>query len=281
MTITLFHSGLELHVATLGAEMTSLSRGGHEFLWNAGPVWPRHAPVLFPIVGRLRDDTAFIQGRPYRLTQHGFARDMEFTIESQSASEVVLRLTHDDRTLERFPFRFELQIEYAVLKDDVTVRYAVANEDSSTMWFSIGGHPAFSCPPETGPYRLEFDHDEMAERYFLDQGLQSGRRERMLTRPLEITPSLFDLDALIFKNLHSKAVTLTTAAGQRILTLSFEGFPYLGVWSKPGAPFICLEPWFGVADARDAQIPFESKEGITALEPGQSFVCQYRIQVHR
>lgn len=281
MTITLSHSDLELRVATLGAEMTSLSCGGHDFLWNAGPAWPRHAPVLFPIVGRLKDDTAFIQGRPYRLTQHGFARDMEFTIENQSASEAVLRLTHTDQTLKQFPFRFVLQIEYSLWKDGITVRYVVTNEDSSVMWFSIGGHPAFACPPGNGPYRLEFDRDDTAERYFLDQGLQSGRRERMPTSPLEITPSLFDQDALIFKNLHSKAVTLTTAAGQRVLTLSFEGFPYFGVWSKPGAPFVCLEPWFGVADSQDAQVPFESKEGIMALETGRSFVCQYSIQIHR
>jgi galactose mutarotase-like enzyme len=164
------------------------------------------------------------------------------------------------------------------------IHYRVLNVDRQTIWFSIGGHPAFQYPqdPSGLDYWLEFNREETADRYFLENGVQSGLTERVLSssRVLKLTDGLFDQDALVFKNLNSSEVTLKRSSGEPVVSVSYEGFPYLGIWSKPGAPFVCIEPWFGIADRKGNPTPFEEKEGVILLAAGKSFDCEYSIRIH-
>lgn len=287
MKTTLRSPEITAVVDTQGAELVSLKRIGSDFeyLWQAGPAWARHAPVLFPIVGRLAGDSALIGGRPFSMTQHGFARDMNFDVERSSPEEAVFLVTYNDQTLARYPFRFELRIGYRTEGDAVLIKYRVTNADSKTMWFSIGAHPAFNCPADPNaplPFDLLFQCAETADRHYLKGGLQSGRTENVLSHSavLKLTPHLFENDALVFKGLRSSEITLRHPAGQPMVSVSFDGFPYLGLWSKPGAAFVCIEPWYGVADRENPPVPFEEKEGILSLAPARTFECEYSIRLH-
>lgn len=288
MDTKLSNAFLSAGIKHRGAELCSLRRAGSdtEYIWQGDPeYWARHAPVLFPIVGRLVDDRLNVSGDFYGMNQHGFARDLVFTRVELGADRAVFELTENESTLARYPFRFRLHVGYALQKDTLCVRYVVNNTDHRTLLFSIGGHPAFNCPIEPGEsfedYRLEFEKPEMADRHFLEGGLFSGETLSLLIgeQTLPLSPGLFERDAIVFKDLRSQHVTLRGPSPRRSVKLDFHGFPFLGIWTKPGASFVCLEPWCGLADHRDRRVDFSEKEGVLALETGKSFECHYEISV--
>lgn len=277
-------------IKSLGAELCSfkLKKDGTEYLWQADPgYWGRHAPVLFPIVGRLVDNEYNLDGKVYQLSQHGFARDMEFVLRESDDQHVVYQLLANETTLEKYPSKFELLIEYTLKGHELTVAYKVKNQDDKKMYFSIGAHPGFRCPLQSGEcfedYYLEFSKKETANKYKLEDGFISDQMEIVLNNEniIPLSYYLFKDDALVFKGLQSDAVTLKSHKSNKTVMMKFAGFPYHGIWSKPegGAPFICIEPWYGVADKIGGKKEFTEKEGIRVLKPGECFACHYSIMI--
>ena len=273
-----------------GAELTSLvtPANGLEYLWSANPaVWARHAPVLFPLVGRLPGDTYFHEGRRYQLPQHGFARDQEFAVVAHRPTELVFRLAHTEATRRMFPFAYELTITYTLRDARLLVRWDVRNPAADQpLLFSIGAHPAMRCPllPHEAfeDYYIEFDHPVTLERHLLQGGLLTGQTSPVMQQQTELPLSyaLFADDALVFKHYDFTALTLRSRKSAHFVRFQFDGFPYLGLWTKgPGAGFVCVEPWQGVASPVGEPGELGDKEGILTLAPGQVFSTAYSIEV--
>lgn len=278
--------GLNSH----GAELSSFVRkdlNNLEYIWPADAAfWNRHAPVLFPIVGRLPQDQYTHQGQTYSLSQHGFARDQEFELHSHSGTAVAFELRATEQSRRHYPFEFLLRITYRLAGPELTVGWEVENPGTGELLFSIGAHPAFRCPLVEGEtfedYEFAFDQPVTAERHLLEGGLLNGQTAPLLDnqQELPLTYALFAQDALVLKDFHFTHVTLRSRRSGRGVRVRFEGFPYLGLWTKgPGAPFVCMEPWHGIASSTTGSPELAEKEGILSLQPGQHFATSYSITV--
>ncbi|AMM51451.1 hypothetical protein TH61_10080 [Rufibacter sp. DG15C] len=278
-------------VKSHGAELCSFLKKSEnlEFIWQAdAQFWNRHAPVLFPIVGRLPQDQYLHQGQTYSLPQHGFARDQEFTVLSQTLDQLVYELRSSEQSLQVYPFQFALRIFYTLQDQTLEVKYQVQNLAEGEMLFSIGAHPAFNCPltPNTTfeDYYLEFSHPETLARYLLEDGtgLQNGQTEPVLDNMaiLPLRYSHYEKDALVFKNVRSEKIALKCDQHPHYVQMQFAGFPYLGIWTKrPGAPFLCLEPWHGIAGSAGSPLELSQKEGMVSLGSHQTFEAAYTIAI--
>ncbi|MFW6251923.1 MAG: aldose 1-epimerase family protein, partial [Halanaerobium sp.] len=250
---------LEVEVDTRGAQLQKiiLKKDNKNYLWHGdAKFWGRRAPVLFPIVGRLKKDKYQYRDQEYMMTQHGFARDKEFELVEEDENYLTYALEEDNNTLKIYPFKFRLQIKYTIESNSLAVTYRVVNQDPKDIFFSIGAHPAFYWPlnedEKKEDYYLEFEKEEKAARYLLENGLLSQQTELLLNnqKTLKLTPEIFKNDALVFKDLKSKKVALKSRKSEREVELEFNNFPYFGIWSQSAAaPFICLEPWQGIADS--------------------------------
>lgn len=279
----------KIEVDTAGAQLQSfiLKSDNKDYLWSGdAKYWKRKAPVLFPIVGRLKNNTYNYAGKEYEMSQHGFARDMEFELIEHSARALTYSLTATTETLQIYPFQFELLISYQLEKNKLKISYQVNNQDQKEMYFSIGAHPAFNWPlseDETkSDYVLEFEHSENAARYLLADGLLTGATKIMLvdSKTIKLKADLFENDALVFKNLKSEIITFRSKSTEREVKIEFAGFPYLGIWSQSReAPFICLEPWHGVADIQKSSGNLAEKAGIKSLAAGETFKTGYTISI--
>lgn len=276
----------ELHGAQLRRLKSKVK--AKDFLWHGdAKYWKRSAPILFPIVGRLKNDQYQFEGKKYSLSQHGFARDKDFELRENKKDSILFRLIHSQATLEVYPFKFELYIEYRLKKNKLEIEYRLKNIDQKAIYFSIGAHPAFYWPLDKNlskeDYILEFEKVENLKRYLLnDEGLLTGQSEEFLkeSKKIELKEELFKADALVFKNPKSESITLKSPLSNDELKLNFESFPYLGIWSKAeGAPFICIEPWYGIADSVDSTGDLKNKEGIIRLKSGKQFSCQHSIEI--
>lgn len=280
---------LRISIHPKGAELQSIFHKGHqtEYMWGGDPaIWGKHSPLLFPIVGTLKDNTYYYNGKPYQLSRHGFARDREFAVEQQTADAITFLLHSDEDSLKVFPFAFELRISYRLQGDTLTTTYAVTNPARTTLYFSVGGHPAFKVPLTADTtytdYYLEFDQAEKAPRWPISKdGLIERTPQALLdnTKKLPLTKELFAKDALVFKGLHSSSVTLRSDRNPRGLTMQFPGFPFLGIWAAPGADFVCIEPWCGIADSVDSNQQWTEKEGINTLEAGGRFERSWTLKL--
>ena len=258
-----------------GAELCSL-RGpdGAEVLWQAGPVWPRHAPVLFPIVGRLKDDTLRHAGRAYRMTQHGFARDRTFAWVERTPTLARLMLSDDAATREHYPFAFRLELAYELRGDSLTQTFTVANPGSEPLPASFGAHPAFAWPLRPGlakdAHAITFERDETAPIRQVAGGLLQPEpvANPVDGRTLRLREALFAADALIFDPPASRWVRYAAPGGPAI-TVAWDGMRELGIWSKP-ADFVCIEPWRGIASPADFDGEFADKPGLVIIPPGGS-----------
>lgn len=281
------NDALKVTLKSAGAEMTSINYRGIEYLWNGDKkYWGRHAPILFPIVGRLKDNKTVIEGKEYEMSQHGFARDCDFQLNLATSTMACYRLKYNEETLKKYPYRFELSITYEVIENSVKVTYQVKNKDDKTMFFSIGGHPAFRWPllesEEFEDYVIEFSEKETANRISVEDGYVYETKDLLLKDEdtISLSKKVFDVDTFIFHHLNSKSVTFKSKKSEKAVILHFEGFPYLGIWSrKDEAEFLCLEPWFGIADRKETNGIFEEKPGINRLEPKASFECSYKIEL--
>lgn len=252
-------------------------------LWHADPkFWARHAPVLFPIVGRLKDHKYEFEGKSYSLPQHGFARDSVFHLVQQTSNRLEFSLRSNEKTKENYPFDFEFRTAYQLDGNKLTQTFCVTNLGASEMLFSVGAHPAFAMPKPFQEYDLSFEKAELnLKQTTLKEGLLDQQQNLMLEndRILSLNHELFENDALVFEQLNSKSITLNHGK-EKMLTMEFEGFPHFGIWTKPGAPFICLEPWLGHADKVDASGKLSEKAGISSLDSGQSKSVGFSMTVH-
>ncbi|MBO5473116.1 MAG: aldose 1-epimerase family protein [Lachnospiraceae bacterium] len=280
---------ITIQADSLGAELKSLQDAstGREYLWNADPhYWKRTSPVLFPLVGGLKDGTYRLDGREYAMGQHGFARDMEFQLKSQEASELWFTLQSGEETLEKYPYPFVLEIGYELTGRTVIVKWRVKNPAAGQMYFSIGGHPAFLCPINEGTkqseYKLRFDAKDEVTVSCLEEGLLCEQKKRYPLREgiLPVTEQLFDGDALVIENHQAHSVSLVKPDGTAYLTVDFDA-PLFGIWSPPhkNAPFICIEPWYGRCDRADFAGSWKEREWIQVLEGGETFRADYRITI--
>ncbi|PHK95067.1 aldose epimerase [Pseudoroseomonas rhizosphaerae] len=269
--------GLSATILAHGAELASLRDAvGEEYLWQAGPEWRRHAPVLFPIVGRLAGDTLRHAGRAHRMTQHGFARDRRFEWVERGAAACRLRLTDDAETRAAFPFGFALELAYALAGGTLTVEATIANPaESGALPCAIGAHPAFRWPLVPGTareaHRLVFERPEPGPSHRLEGGLLGPAEPSPIQGgALRLSPALFARDALILPGVASRALRYEAPDGTA-LALRWEGYPDLGIWSKPeGADFLCIEPWHGMASPVGWDGEFAGKPGLLVLRPGES-----------
>jgi len=278
---------LSIDVKQMGAELTSLKYNGKEFLWEANEkYWRRSAPILFPIVGKLKDNTMYVEDNEYFMNQHGFARDSEFEEIYCSNNKVTYLLTYNEDTLRVYPYKFELYISYEIFENKVKVTYEVKNVDNKDIFFSIGGHPAFKWPlvenEKFEDYYIEFEENETQKFIKNDSGCLEYKDDLIIenTNRIDLDKSKFIIDTFVFKKLNSSEVSLKSKKSNAFVKLHFKGFPYLGIWSRTDdAPFICLEPWYGVADFINHDKNFKKKEGILQLKIGEKFSCNYIIEV--
>jgi galactose mutarotase-like enzyme len=282
---TLRGSAIEATIKTDGAELCSLRNAeGIELLWQAGPAWPRHSPVLFPILGRLKSDRLRHRGKTHPMTQHGFARDRRFEWVEQGTNSCKLVLTDDAATRTRYPFAFRLEVTYSVDNADLKVAFDITNTGDEMLPASIGAHPAFNWPLLPGltkeAYALTFSDDEPAPIRRLEGGLMRAKPEPSPVggKTLALSERLFDDDAIILDRLASTSVRYAADPGPSI-EMSWEGFPELGVWSKPGgAAFVCIEPWHGFASPSDFDGEFADKPGVMQIARGEKRRLGYRIR---
>ncbi len=274
--IGIVSDALDAAVAIRGAELCSLCNpAGEEFLWQAAPIWPRHAPNLFPIVGRLAGDTLRHRGETYRMPQHGFVRDRDFAVTIREASRCRLELADDAESRAIYPFAFRLAIDYAASGASLQIGYAVSNPGTETLPVSLGAHPGFAWPLRPGlekaAHRMVFDRDEPEDVRQLRDGLilPGGAPSPVRGRSLALTPSLFDADALIFAPVNSRTLRYEAPAGPS-LTVAWEGFSDLGIWSRRGGDFVCIEPWQGFASPAGFDGEFSEKPGLMHLAPGET-----------
>ena len=273
---TIENDKLRVHVRTKGAELTSVfdKINNIEHLWSGDPaIWGWHAPILFPVVGRCLDDQIEIDGRKYKMERHGFARISDFELVSQTVDSVTLVLRSSAATLEVYPSQFEFYISFELKDNSVHQTFEVINKGTDQMHFCIGAHPAFCVPFLPGEkyedYYIEFENDTELDRDHINQeGFFDGRRTQVLDgkiNRLPLTATMFDEDALIFKNLRSRQVTIRSDKHRHSLSVAFKHFKYLGLWAKPNAPYICIEPWQGCADTAGKHTNFAQKEGVLSL----------------
>lgn len=275
-------SQLVLKVNANGAELCSVKdiASGFEFIWQADPaVWARHAPVLFPVVGKLFENKIHIDGQVFNMNPHGFARDSNFELVELYADTIRFMLESDEETKKVYPYDFKFFVTHEVTDNRVTIGYTVLNTGSKTLFYSVGGHPGFNLPlKDLSKYLIRFDKPENLERTMLDHGNRNGLTENLGIglSELNLSNDLFINDAIIFQNLKSAQLSLVQHNSNFKIEMQYEGFPYLGIWAKyPNQEFICLEPWHGLADSVGFNGDISKKRGIIALAPleEKSFTC--------
>jgi galactose mutarotase-like enzyme len=285
--ITIENEQIRAHIASKGAELQSAVNklNGIDYMWSGNPAfWGKHSPVLFPIVGTLKQNRYYYSGQAYEMGRHGFAREMQFEANQTSADAVVFSINDTEQTRRQFPFSFRLEITYTLKGASLVVGYAVFNTGAGPLFFSIGGHPAFRVPIREGleydDYYLQFEKPETAGRWPISKdGLIETSSIPLLdkTNKLPLTKALFSKDALVLKQLGSCSVDLRSDKDAAGLSFSLKGFPFLGIWAAPGADFVCIEPWCGIADSVNAGQQLEEKEGIERLETGTTFERSWSI----
>ena len=268
------HSGLIATISEKGAELISLAnKNGKEFIWEGNPdFWGKHSPVLFPIVGTLKNNSYEYDGNSYTLSRHGFARDLTFSVIQKSKDSIAFSLSDNAQTLAVYPFHFELVITYTLDQDSLHIAYKVSNKNTVNLPFSIGAHPAFALSENFENYSLLFPKDEKLQVHPLENDLISNKMETisLQNHELPLHYKLFENDALVFKTIESKTITILKDQEPQ-LSVRFDGFPNLGIWTKNHAPFLCIEPWFGYSDSASANGKISEKEGIQILKPNEEF----------
>ena len=288
MSVTISNDFLEATINEQGAELASLRANEIEYIWQADPkYWGRHAPLLFPFVGRLKDDQYTYQGKTYSMGQHGFARDKLFSVVEQTKDKVTFLLESDEETKAVYPFDFALTVSYEIWGEGVRIRFNVENAGTEEMIFALGGHPAFNIPLTE---ELKF------EDYFIAFSPQKSRVKIPLEGPftnldqktigqtntnIQLSRDLFKEDALIYETRGLNAYTLGSEESSHRVRVAYNNVPYVGLWSPypAEAPFVCIEPWWGFADTIDSTGRLEDKEGMNRLAANEQFKTEFSITV--
>ena len=274
---------LNIEIKNEGAELTSIKFNNKEMLHNGEKFWDRQSPILFPTVGRLRDNQTIINDKKYEIPQHGFAKDMEFELIQETENSKTYLAKSNEETLKMYPFKFELYTKYIVNENNLTVEYKVINKDNKEMLFGIGGHPGFKLdmPQEEYYFELGLEEDEVEFMEVEGNYISNKPAKNILKKNkiIEITKDTFINDAIMMKKLKSNTIALKQKKdNKKILEFTFEEFPILAIWSMPEAPFICLEPWFNYADRVKETGYFKDKEGVITLNPEKEFNCKFSVK---
>ena len=281
MIVTITNSQLTATINTLGAELISLVKNNKNYIWNIDETyWNKTSPILFPIVGRLKNDSYTFNGKTYQLPRHGFARNMEFTLDKKSDSQVIFELNETEETRLIYPFSFKLLMAYTLMENELVIEYFVRNQSYEVLPFSIGAHPAFAISDKLENYSLEFNAADTFETHHLENESFIGKTTLVDAKnnTINLNYALFEKDALVFKQLNSNEVILKNK-DKSILKVNYDHFPYLGIWTKKNAPFLCVEPWCGLADGINHNGNLEEKEGINHLPAGEDFLRAIRIEI--
>lgn len=284
---------LRITVNATGAELTSLVKRdtGQEYIWSGDPaVWGSTAPVLFPIIGTLKDGKTQIEGKEYAIPKHGIIRHSDkLELYSKLEDRLVFRLCSDEETYAQYPYHFDFRITFRLRNEHLIVYHEVMNRDNRPMLFHLGGHPAFRVPFFDGDsyedYVLRFEHAEDSKSYRVtDAGTVSTTDTRPVPwteggKVLPLTHELFAEDALVFKDLESRSVNLESRTHGPVLKVDYAGWTHLGIWAKTNGDFVCIEPWIGLADAAEGDGVFAHKEGIVQLEPNEAYEMSYDIKI--
>jgi galactose mutarotase-like enzyme len=280
------NGNLKIKVNKMGAELASVLQlsNQYEFMWNANPaIWNRHAPVLFPIVGKLNNNKVLINNSLYEMGQHGFARDCDFELVNKTETELQFLLKSNEQTLVKYPFQFELYIVYGFTNESnqLKVTYKIVNQSTTEMPFSIGAHPGFMLPiANLNEYEIDFFEGNSIERHLLADGLFNNETETLLltNSKLNLSEEVFDKDAIVIKNCVSKTISLNHKNSNFKVSCSFNDFTDLGIWAKKGNHnFVCLEPWLGYADELGFEGDIATKKGIIHLPEGSTFEASYYL----
>src|ERR1700712_2814884 len=280
---------LKVVISTKGAQLTSIynKETQIEHLWQADPnIWPWHAPNLFPVVGGLINNELLVGGKAYKMERHGFNRQSELLLIESNEVSARFSLPYSDHTLEVYPYKFDFQVCYDLIDNALRVTYKLINHERATIYFSVGGHPAFNVPFNIGEsyedYYLEFESDERLEKHLLSaEGYFTGETQpvKLEGRTLPLTRDMFKQDAWVLKNLRSREVTIKSIKHDQTLSVEFPHFNYLGLWCKPGADFFCIEPWLGCADTEGKHVDISQKEAIQHLKYGHVFEAAFYISI--
>ena len=282
MDIQLKNDNCTARLISKGAELKSLTVGKRELMWCADPAfWGKTSPILFPMIGTLRNGKTLIGGKEYKITKHGFARDLELSVDSVNGTSVTFSLEQSDFTRGMFPFDFRFTVTYTLKSDGIAVTYRVKNNSAEPMPFCIGAHPAFASGGEFTDYRLEFAKLETAAvpNYNLETGLHEENNRRPLLKDETVLPlkhELFYEDVCYFDKVVSRSVMLLNKENKGV-RVDYPDFTSLGVWQEKDAPFLCIEPWCGSADFDDATGVFAEKRGAVILNSGEERAFTYSI----
>ncbi len=282
MDTIISNSILQVSIKSAGAELFSIKNDQNkEYIWEGNPdFWGKHSPILFPIVGTLKNNTYTIDNKEYQLPRHGFARDMEFQLIEKTENKAIFSLQSNSETFQKYPFEFELQLIYTLENNSLHIEYKVINKGNGKMPFSIGAHPAIALPENFENYSFKFEKEELLKFNLLENDLISNKTETLETKEglVPLNYKLFENDALVFKTLKSNSLTILENR-KPYIEVDFEDFPSLGIWTKNQAPFVCIEPWFGYSDTAENSGDLFQKEGILILDQGQIFNSKFSIKI--
>lgn len=265
-----------------GAELKSLVFNDTEYIWPGDPsVWQGSAPLMFPICGGLVDDEYELDGKRYSLQKHGYARFCIFQVECLEESRVTFLLCSDEESRRCYPFDYELRVTYTLEEKTLRVRYDVKNLSPDTMYFSIGAHEGYFCPEGIEEYDVILPVPETLDSTVLEGNYLGYVKTRVLENSdtLALKYDYFAVDALVFMDMKAKSAVLKNRKTGRAVRVCFDGFDYFQLWTKPGAPYICLEPWCGIADRTDTDQNFKTKEGILQLPASESLSREHTIEI--
>ena len=280
---------LKVAIESKGAQLSSIydKVSNRELLWqDEAKIWAWHAPNLFPVVGALINDELLVDGHTYSMQRHGFARNSEFILLESDEVHATFSLPNCEKTLKIYPYKFDFQVLYTLIENALRITYKLINLDRKTVYFSVGGHPAFNVPFFPGEnyedYYLEFETEEKLETHLLaPEGFFNGKTAPVPTpgNKLYLNKHLFDNDALVFKNLKSREICIKSDKHDQSVSVEFPHFNYLGIWAKGGGDFVCIEPWLGCADTAGRHVDISGKEDIQKLEQGHVFEAAVFISV--
>lgn len=280
--ITIKNEKLSACISTLGAQLLSLNDGKNEYMWQADEnVWNFTAPVLFPICGRLNDDSYSFQGKEYKLPTHGFARFKEFTIESHGKNNACFLLKSDDDTMQVYPFEFEFRVMFEITEKKLNITYNVTNPSKEKLYFSFGGHEGYACAEGVDNYFIEFENDNYLTRHMLSDNFFCSQTEEITldNGRLMLDYKEFEKCTYIFRNINSKSVILSDKNEKRKIKIGFDGYNTLALWTLPYRKYVCIEPWCGVPQSIDFNGDLTQKDGIIELLPEKTFSRTHYIEI--
>jgi len=272
-------------INTFGAELNSFNIDGNELIWQPNQaVWHKCAPILFPVIGRLKDQKFSFNGMEYQMGKHGFASTHTFEVEKQTRNSISMLCKSSHITKKYYPFDFLLRVIFSLNDKILNVNYEVENKSKGPMYFSIGSHPGISLPlinTTLDEYYIEFEEDETLCRNMIVNDLLVLQKKLYLNNEkiIKLSKDIFIEDALVFKNIKSRAIYVKNDKTDRKVKIDIKNAPDLGIWAKPGAEYVCIEPWFGYDDPTDVSGILEEKPGILTLEPDDTFKTGYSIEL--